>query len=198
MPDDRRIIERGARDVNVRARVVGPLVAALVAALCIFACSNEGKAKAQYDDAMSAVRDGKLERAVQLLDDLVDRWPETEAAGRARQQVQTFRGLARAETMFPVRETRDMMIGTARALQRYRDARGQWPDSVERLVPRWLDELPVDAWGNRLVYSAKPRNRGYVLASLGADRRAGGEGDARDLFIEDGRATSRTPEGFAP
>lgn len=204
MPDDRRIIERDASDVNgrTRSRDAAPfrarVVVALLAVACSVGCSNEGKAKDEYDAAMALVRDGELAQAVRRFDALIDRWPETDAARRARQQVQTYRGLARAETMFPVRETRDTMILTARALQGERDARGRWPDSLERLVPARLDALPVDAWGNRLIYRARPRNRGYVLASLGSDRREGGDGDARDLFIVDGRETARPPEGFAP
>lgn len=188
VPSDRQIIRRSRKTVNGR---IVQLACACCITICI-ACSSEGKANKLYDEAAAQVREGNLDSAVQQFDDLIDRYPETTAAGRARQQVQVFRGLAKAESMFPLRETRDTMIATARALQFYRDRNRTWPGRLEQLVPRHLPELPVDSWGQSLKYQRKSKNRGYLLGSFGADRKRGGDEGAGDLFIEDGKLT-QTP-----
>ena len=79
------------------------------------------------------------------------------------------------------------MIRTGRAIYRYEDRRRRWPATLGDLVPKYLSEAPIDPWGRELVYLVKPRRRGYVLGCYGADGRPGGEGEARDWYIEDGR-----------
>ena len=88
---------------------------------------------------------------------------------------------------YPVRRVRDQMISTGRAIYRYEDRHRRWPKSLGELVPKYLSEAPIDPWGRELVYLVKPRRRGYVLGCYGANGRPGGEGEARDWYIEDGR-----------
>ena len=58
---------------------------------------------------------------------------------------------------------------TAIALELYRDDQGEYPDTLESLVPRYLPELPIDRiTGGPLNYTLKEGKP--VLYSLGADR----------------------------
>jgi general secretion pathway protein G len=72
----------------------------------------------------------------------------------------------------------------------------RYPDSLEELMhaPRWLQnpedfpqegyfrELPMDGWGHPIVYRRlNSQARPYVLLSLGADGREGGEGLDADI-----------------
>jgi hypothetical protein len=66
---------------------------------------------------------------------------------------------------------------------------GLYPDSLEALlVPdeeglSWLDELPLDPWGNPYVYSYDGEHARVL--SLGADGLPGGEGADRDLTSDE-------------
>ena len=170
-------------EIRRRRQAAWGLVCLLLIAGC--AC-DEGKADRLYQTAQEHVRAGELEQAVTVLDGLLQQYPETPAAEQARREVVLYRGLAGAVRSYPVREARDQIVTTARALQRYRDRRRTWPDSLDRLVPGYLDEFPLDPWGRELLYEAKPRGRGYHLACFGADGEPGGAGDDADWFIEDG------------
>src|SRR4029077_15885707 len=62
---------------------------------------------------------------------------------------------------------------TAIALERYRQAKGDWPKSLDQLVPKYLAEVPTDH------YVAKPFiyrrvDRGVIVYSVGQDRKDNG------------------------
>ena len=47
--------------------------------------------------------------------------------------------------------------------------------------PYLTKEIPNDPWGTPYIYRAPGRNGGFEIVSLGADRREGGDEDARDI-----------------
>ena len=54
------------------------------------------------------------------------------------------------------------------ALERYRQATGKWPDSLESLVPRWIAKVPVDPFdGKPLRY--RRFDQGVIIYSVGMD-----------------------------
>jgi hypothetical protein len=162
--------------------------------LCCFlvACGGEeSDAEELYKQAQGQVRANEIDAAVATWQKVVRDYPTTEAAARARHDVGIYAGIDNAVRSYPVRMSQDVIIHTARALQRYRDSRRRWPDSLNRLVPRYLPEEPLDPWGRDLLYEAKPRRRGYLLACLGADGDPGGEGKDADWFVEDGEFVRR-------
>ena len=58
---------------------------------------------------------------------------------------------------------------TAIALERYRQAKGQWPATLDQLVPGFLAEVPTDVYtGKPLLY--RREDRGVVVYSVGPDR----------------------------
>lgn len=53
---------------------------------------------------------------------------------------------------------------------------------LEVLVPKYLDEVPKDPWGEEYKYLSPGRdNRAYDLYTLGADRQEGGEEENADI-----------------
>ena len=73
---------------------------------------------------------------------------------------------------------------TALAVERYRLAHGQLPESLGALVPEFLDEVPVDPFGDGPVKYKRLEN-GFMVYSIGVDEEDdGGKEQGRD---ENGR-----------
>jgi general secretion pathway protein G len=150
-------------------------------------CANdEERAERLYDKAQSQVEQGELQSAIEIYETIVDRYPGTVTARNARRQIVLYRGLEDAVRSYPVRVARDLIVETARGIERYRRRTRTWPPDLERLVPDYLPKVPTDPWGRVLLYQVKARGRGYILACFGADGEPGGTGDAADWFVEDG------------
>jgi general secretion pathway protein G len=71
------------------------------------------------------------------------------------------------------------------ALQMYRLSNARYPTTQEgigALVPQYIRATPTDPWGEPYVFVAPgPNGAPYRIASLGADKREGGEGDDADI-----------------
>jgi len=89
--------------------------------------------------------------------------------------------------------TRDL----ASKLDRYRNRHQRLPSEQEgfaKLVPEFLDRVPLDPWGRPYIY--EPTGPGWAdVLSYGADGRAGGSGVDADVSARFGRLGSRPP-GF--
>lgn len=196
MPTNLRIIRPYDRKVNGAcvvkksiARRIAPLLMMVFVATSLFVgCrGREREAQALYDEAQEHVERAEFVDAVRLYEEILDKYPGTAVSDKASSEISLYRGLSLAVDTYPVRRVKDQMILTGRAIYRYEDRRRRWPKSLGDLVPQYLSEAPIDPWGRKLVYLVKPRRRGYVLGCYGADGRPGGEGEARDWYIEDGR-----------
>ena len=177
-----RIIGRRREQVNGVLRVGAPLLAL---ALCgSTGCTHDAAAARAYERAQAHVEKDEIDEAVRELESIVAKYPETEIAATAREDLTLYRGLTEAVETYPERRLRDTMIRAARAVYTYRGRRGSWPTSLDAV------RAPDDPWGRPFLYKTKPGG-GYVLGCLGADGQAGGEGEARDLYIEDRSFVSR-------
>ncbi len=185
-----RIIDRRAAQVNRVARPVALLVMLVVVGGGSSGCSRDSAAAREYALAQEHIGKHEIDEAVRVLQSIVERYPESAQAASAREDLTLYRGLANAVETYAERSVRDAMIRTARAVYTFRSRRGAWPKSLATLVPRDLDESPTDPWGRALLYKVKPAG-GYVLACFGSDGQPGGEGEARDWFIEDRGFVSR-------
>ena len=202
-----RIIDRATSEVNARSgesekvfstRLLARSLIALVIGVALLATScggRERQADRLYRKAVQAVEDGKLEEAVDLLGEVLEEYPETEIADRAEEDMKIYSGLVGAVERYPTFTARDEMILVARAIERYRYRNRKPPESLASLVPKYLESEPTDPWGSSLIYYVKSGGRKYVLASLGSDGAEGGEGEASDIVIENGRFIKR---GDAP
>ena len=196
MPRFCRIIRLRDAEVN-GARVVLriALVLLLVALASAGLACDSARAKKLYAEAARHVEQGDFENAVRTYEELLQKYPDTREAGLAREEVQLYRGLVTAVDLYGARKVYDLMLSTSRALYRFESRRRSFPAALDQLSPGFLDEPPIDPWGRKLVYAAKSR-RGFVLGCYGSDGQRGGDGEARDWFIEDGRFVSRPSQAL--
>lgn len=155
---------------------------------------DEARARRDFDQAMAAVDDEGLAEAIKRLETLRAAYPETASARKARSQILLFRGLDQAMQTYPWETARELMVQTARALDSFRSRNRSWPTNLDALRPKLLPESPIDPWGRALLY--RKTRRGYILICHGADGRSGGEGDAADLSVENGRFVREPSERF--
>jgi general secretion pathway protein G len=168
-----RIIGRSLGQVN------GAWLLLLFTLVVCVACTHESAATRAYERAQAHIEKDEIDAAVRELQTIVDRYPETKVASQAREDLTLYRGLTEAVATYPARRLRDSMVRAARAVYTYR-RRGSWPPSLDAV------RAPDDPWGRPFLYKVKPGG-GFVLGCLGSDGQPGGEGEARDLFIEDQR-----------
>jgi hypothetical protein len=157
----------------------------LLACICT-ACTRESKAERLHSAAKEHVKDGELKEAVKLYDRLLEEYGDTEAARSASKEAVLYRGLSDAVKSYSARSARDLVLETARAIQKYRRGKQSWPRTLEDLVPKYLRKVPIDPWGRQLFYAAKESGRGYWLACYGEQGLSGGIGDNADWLVEDG------------
>jgi general secretion pathway protein G len=64
---------------------------------------------------------------------------------------------------------------------------GQWPDSLQQLVPKFVKDLHKDPWGNDYAYVRT--GEGYDVYSYGPDKTQGG---SDDITVHGGEAGPST------
>ena len=199
LPEDRSIIERAVAEVNglpaafteffFNKTLPTAMGLCLCVALASGACaSDETKAQRMTKKAVAAVEAQQLDEAIALYREAIARYPQTAAAMQAKGQITFLSGLAHSVSSFPSRTARELMVETARAVQRYRYSKGRYPDNLDDLMPRMLNEAPIDPWGTPLNYERL--KNGYRLSCLGGDGRRGGEGVATDFVVVNGNFVS--------
>jgi len=192
VPTDPRIIRLRESEVNDARAVVHTLaLLVLCACLSIGGACGESRAHKLFAQAEKQVDDGDIDGAVRIYNEIVEKYPEAPESERAREAIHLYQGLRSAVDYYGARKVYDLMIATARSVYRYQNRHGRFPTSLAQLTPGYLDQAAIDPWGRELLYAAKPRRRGYVLGCYGSDGQRGGNGEARDWFIEDGRFVIR-------
>lgn len=187
-----RIMKPPTNEVNARwsesRKVFLVCLAVLLSCGWLAGCSSpESEAEEMYAEARRAIDEERLDEAVAFYEKIIEDYPGTPAAERAREEIAIYRALKDADELYPVRVASDQVVRIARALDRYRWRKGRYPDRLDRLVPDYLDSLPVDPWQRGLVYESKKSGKGYILACYGADGAPGGQGVDKDLVAEDGK-----------
>jgi hypothetical protein len=156
------------------------------------ACGGrERRAERLWRQALESVERGDTQQAVDLLQKLIDEYPDADVAAKARDQIVVYRGLAHAVQSYPTRRARELMVQIARAIEAARLPTGRAPASLDELVPTRLSAVPRDPWGRSFAYDAS--GRGYRLRCLGSDGAPGGLGDAGDLLVVDGAFVATEP-----
>jgi general secretion pathway protein G len=72
---------------------------------------------------------------------------------------------------------------------------GRYPTSAEgirALVPRYIESLPRDPWGQDYQYEVPGREGAFDVISFGADGREGGDDVDRDLTNHDETEDAKT------
>ena len=115
---------------------------------------------------------------------MIDEFPDAHIAGKAREQIVVYRGLASAVQKYPSRRARELMVQIARAIESFRRDNGHAPVTLDQLVPSKIASLPPDPWDRPFLYATTAR--GYRLTCQGADGSRGGVADAEDIVVVDG------------
>lgn len=159
-----------------------------------------------YEEARKLNLEGRSLEARAMMRQLIDRYPDTEAAQQAKRDLFLIEAFVARDVADRQKQVRAAMKRITDALIRYRGRKGEYPSALSELVPEYLDQLPETPWGHPFLYRpyvARPieevqvkrgpvrqrfntRLDGYYLASLGTDLQPGGEGLAADLLIKDG------------
>jgi hypothetical protein len=183
------IIKRGEIEVNfmMSNNRTGKVIVIIALVLVLSGCNlSERRASRIYEEAGERFAAGELEQGVKLLEEILESYPETEVAAMAGKDIGLYRGVAGAVRKYPREKARELMIMTARVLERFKE-RGKLPATLDKLVPGSLSRMPVDPWGNALVYTRAANRRGYTLTCLAADGAPAGAGAGRDLVIRNGQ-----------
>ena len=185
MPKSASIIEVPSRQVKC-GRVVSRIasVVLLIVGLATGCANDESRAEAMYREAVDLAEERSLEKAIVRFDEVVETYPGTAAADRARRDAVLYRGLEGAVDNFPVHRVRDQLIDAARKIERHEARNRRPPASLDAVFEGGA--VPVDPWGRPLVYRVFRSGRSYEVASFGADGEEGGTGPNADLVIRDG------------
>ena len=188
---------RGYVGVNARARRAGAALVVVLVLVAIASGCGEQRAERLYAEAGRRVEKGDLAGAIERYQRIVSEFPESRAAERAKSDLVLYRGLLEASRRFPLRRAGDLVVQTARGIERFHREKGRWPSSLQDLVPQYLSSQPVDPWGRPLDYQAKAGG-GYLLRCRGADGADGGEGESADVVVEDGRFVKGSADRCEP
>lgn len=170
-----------------------------------------------YDEGRKLSVAGKGPEARALWNDLIARYPDSDAAQQAKKDLFFVNAMIDHDQEQRMKETRRSLGLVLGALARYDKDKGEYPASLNDLLPGgYLAQIPLASWGHPFFYRAyvgqpivtiTPR-RGparqlfntrldhYDLASLGTDLAPGGDGLAKDLLFHDGESVDTA--GFDP
>jgi hypothetical protein len=166
-------------------------LALLAAALMLStAACAERAAEARLEEVLAESGVRALPQVERELREIVETWPDTDAAARARRELQWVQELQTAQKRGLWLAAVDAARRVASAAERYRLDRGAYPRDAKDLVPRYLEGLVQDPWGETVLY--RRSGRGYTVVSLGADGLPGGVGPERDVVIESGELRAGT------
>jgi hypothetical protein len=160
-----------------------------------------------YGDAIALNKEGRTHEARALMEEIVRRYPEKPEGMAARHDIFMLDEMLNRTEGDAKRQTRHVIRLTCEALKRYRDRHGEYPTSLQKLVPEYgLDQIPLTPWKHPLFYRpfvsapaeqsagrrgvaparANVRFDSYHLACLGKDLAPGGEGMDADILVVNG------------
>jgi hypothetical protein len=96
-----------------------------------------------------------------------------------------YAGLEKAHTTFALIQAQLDLARVGCALERYRLAHGQYPDTLETLAPQFIDLLPHDLMNGQPLHFRRTEDGQFVLYSVGWNERD--DGGVIGLRPKDGR-----------
>ena len=119
MFESARIMGRRGNEVNTRsdhARLFFIVVFSIALVSVASSCGGaERRAERLWRQAIEHVEKGDTQGAVDRLQKIIDEYPDTRVAEKAREQIVVYKGLATAVQDYPVRRARELMVQIARA-----------------------------------------------------------------------------------
>lgn len=195
MLESARIMKRRKNEVNTRtfrARWFFAVVFAMVLVITASSCGgNERHAERLWREAIAAVEKGDTQGAVDRLQKIIDTYPDSRVAEKAREQIIVYRGLATAVENYPMRRARELMVQIARAIESFRREKGRAPTTLDELVPAKLASVPQDPWDRPFLYETT--SRGYRLRCRGVEGAPDGSAQSAGLLVVDGEFRAVPP-----
>ncbi len=195
MFESARIMKRGVSEVNMRTiceRVFFFFVPVLVLVIAASSCGGrERHAERLWRQAIACVEKGDTQGAVERLQKIIDTFPDSRVAEKARGQIVVYRGLQTAVANYPMRRARELMVQIARAIESFRRENGRVPAVLDDLVPAKLASLPRDPWDRPFLYETTAR--GYRLRCRGAEGAPEGAAESAGLLVIDGEFRAMPP-----
>ncbi len=143
------------------------------------------RAERAYRRAMSDAETAEASETKELLIDIEKRWPRTEAAAKARREIEWIDDLRHVSVRAPALMAWDAVREVANGVERFKLRHGRYPDRVGELSPRFVRGPVVDPWGHPVQYQRHAH--GYRVICYGEDGIPGGVGLASDVLVETGR-----------
>jgi hypothetical protein len=177
--------------------------------LLTLSCGSEDPRLPQslYEKALELNKSpDKKQEAKSLMELVAKRYPETPAGTQAQKDLYVLDMLLRQEIQERQKQVRVTMKRTMDALTRYRQQKGEYPGSLAKLAPDYLEKTPETPWGHPFFYrpyvlnpieSVRGRRGvetqrfntaydGYYLVCLGVDLQPGGSDMAADISVANG------------
>jgi len=183
-------------------------MASVLLALLALGCESEDPRLPQslYDEAMKINNQGKILEAKTMMEMIAQRYPNSTAGTQAQKDLYLLDSLLKQDIQDRQKQLHTSMRRTADALSRFRTKFGEYPNTLDELVPDFVEKTPEAPWGHPFLYRPYVRNPieefkgkrgavsqrvnsrwdGYFLACLGVDMQPGGTDMAADSIIVDG------------
>lgn len=161
----------------------------LVAVLSTAIGCSEWRAERAFKRAVEMEKAKPTRDVLLELNKIVERWPMTRAAGKARKEIEWLSDLQDATTRGKGLLAWDSVRKVARAAEQFRVAKGRYPENMEEMIPRFLSGEIRDPWGTPVGY--RKTASGYQAICFGADGIPGGTGDDADINIVNGQLSDR-------
>jgi hypothetical protein len=159
-----------------------------------------------YEEAKSLTAKGRSEEGKAMLERIAEKYRDTEAGRRAVKDLFIINTTMKEDQARETQQVSGSMKRIADALGRYKGKRGEYPFTLNELVPEYLDQVPLTPWGHPFLYRPYVTNpveevrdrRGnisqhfntrldsYHLVCLGRDLAPGGKEASADIMIKDG------------
>ncbi|MFZ1614606.1 MAG: hypothetical protein WAT51_10565 [Holophaga sp.] len=188
----------------LRPRFLAPLA-------CLFlvvGCESEDPRLPQklLEDARALSNSGKTLEARTMLERIAQRYPDTPTGKQAQQDLFIIQVSLKQEMQEKQRLVRASMKRIMDALERYKSKHGEYPWTLQVLVPDYLDLVPETPWAHPFLYRPfvpipieelrdrrgsitqrfNTKYEAYHLVCLGTDLKPGGEELAQDILVVTG------------
>jgi hypothetical protein len=188
-------MKRRHSEVNTRtalARLFFQFASVVLLVATASSCGgDERRAQRLWRRAIERVEKGDTQGAIDRLQMIIDTFPDSSVAEKARAQIVVYRGLAAAVENYPLRRARELMVQLSRAIESFRREKGRAPLTLEELVPAKMASVPKDPWERPFVYVKNAR--GYRLTCQGVKDDPGGVAACDGLLVVNGEFQAVRP-----
>ncbi|MCL1908640.1 MAG: type II secretion system protein GspG [Holophagaceae bacterium] len=160
-----------------------------------------------YLEALELSNEGKILESKTLMEEVARRFPEKREGMAAATDIIRLEAMLRHKADEEKKQVSQIIRSTCDALRRYRDRNGEYPSSLQKLVPDYgLDQIPMTPWKHPLLYRpfvSVPRERvidrrgrateranskfdAYHLACLGTDLAPSPQGEGTEILVVNG------------